>query len=183
MEHLLFVENLFAYSTMQIGNLLIKYYYSFLIHSYVLSKELTSQHVLNTHWFTSLCNQLATLDLLFDQPSIYPPINQQTGQPNLYWMPIHSYNEHVPYTWHCVDTREQSTNTMSTYYFLGVVQTLGKQRSRHAVLPSGSLESSKNINSWHFFSIYYICPALCWMIYIYYLIAVLGTMKKKAWRI
>lgn len=49
MEHLLFVENLFAHSTMQIGNLLLKYYYSFLIHSFVLSKELTSQHILNTY--------------------------------------------------------------------------------------------------------------------------------------
>lgn len=51
MEHLLFVENLFVNSAMQTANLLIKYllFIHFLVHSFVLSSELTSQHVLNSY--------------------------------------------------------------------------------------------------------------------------------------
>lgn len=51
MEHLLFVENLFVNSIMQTTNLLIKYllFIHFLVRSFVLSNELTSQHILNSY--------------------------------------------------------------------------------------------------------------------------------------
>lgn len=83
MEHMLFVENLFVNSTILTTNLFIKCllsFINFLIHSFVLSNELTSRHILNTYRLSYSYNQSATKYLLFDHPFVQS-INKP---PNIY---------------------------------------------------------------------------------------------------